>query len=80
MKLRKKYMQLHDVMKQLEFEIKTNQKTDFDFFRPQRSRHRDLSQLKKEKIRRKIRYALQRFINNYRKGLVEQPKALIAIA
>ncbi|MFS8159902.1 MAG: cyclic nucleotide-binding domain-containing protein [Candidatus Roizmanbacteria bacterium] len=69
--LSKTMIQLKDVIKELEVEIKTDSKTDFDFFRFKKDKKRDFTELKKQKIRSKFRYALSKFINKYKEGLIE---------
>lgn len=68
--LSKTLIELNDVIKELEVEIKTDSKTDFDFFRFKKEKKREFSELKKENIRKSFRYALSKFINKYKEGLV----------
>lgn len=60
-------------------ELKTDSKTDFDFFRFKKERRRQFTDAKKNKMRRKFRKTLSEFIRKYRNGEAEVPRALRVI-
>jgi hypothetical protein len=76
--LSKIYLELRDVLKELEIELKSGAKTSFDLFRFFQPKTR-MSKVKRGKVRRKFRDLLVSFINNYRRGLAKKPMALVAI-